>query len=1140
MSVIADSLFYLPGADEGVTQWKAERLQMVNWGGFHGHAEVLLAPGATLLSGASGTGKSTLLDAYIAVMMHHTVPFNGASNDATVGRTRGAEQRSVLSYLRGKQDVARDGETGELADQVLRGENSDTWGALAITFVDDRERRYTVARLFYAPRAATRDGEVLRKMYTTDGALDLRAFERFASGKFDTRAVSAAFPGLKYHESYDAFAGEFFTKLGIGANGDGTKALRLLARIQSGQQVSTVDGLYKTMVLEEPRTYVAADKALAHFKDLDDAHEAMKTEEHKAGLLRGIPELFARREEEMAAARSIDAIGASRTGDTPFALWQLQHADALLGDAEGVNRNQRQRAAERQTIAAGEVAKLGARRNALEADLAGNETNATIERLDADIIRLGTEQQAASVRRGVFDGQTGLLGLALHAEEDYAAARTAAETFLAGYQAAEEDAVRRRDEARDEMYQPATEQSDLRAEQESLTGRQGRMDPGLHDVRVRIAVEAGLAPEDLPFLGELIEVLPDEARWRVAIETVLQGPARVMLVDAERLEDISRIIDPLHLEHRINFTGVDLAAVHPETDADPAWISGKLAYRDSPFAGWVRSRVAAEGTDALCVDGPEQLRGPGKRVTAHGQTRSGMRGAHGGRIRHVIGFTNTERLAEIEARLDEIDVVLKALDRKRQRIAEEITHLSRQRDAHRAVESTVWRDIDPDGIADEAKRLQDRRREILASDDALKTLRAALEQTRQDLTTAEIDERDNGKQVTDLDAAYEALIARRDKGYTEIQRLTGKAGITVTVEQKLFLDREHAVVANPADLDGLTAGIRRLSTHLASAHAGALGRAQAATDALEAVFARYQDRYADPNLSPSVENYPAFKNILDGIVTTGLHARRAEWTRKLTIWSGQDLVPLAGSFGDAVAEIEDRLHPINTILSKLPFGARRERLRIDLRHLAREEVRRFRKELNALARLDVEGSDDANVQRVFDRLKAFMQQLGTEATGKSTRDRLLDVRRHIEITAVAYDNDGRDRATFAALGGKSGGESQELVAFIVGAALRFQLGDDENVRPRFAPVFLDEGFVKADGEFTGRSVMAWKGLGFQLLVGAPYDKFTSLEPHADLVLHMSKSAKGYSAVTALVPGGPRMPGFAVPVPVGEYDKADAE
>ena len=62
----------------------------MNWGGFHGHHEVEVSRGATLISGASGTGKSTLLDAYLALMMPSTVPFNGASNDATSGRARGA------------------------------------------------------------------------------------------------------------------------------------------------------------------------------------------------------------------------------------------------------------------------------------------------------------------------------------------------------------------------------------------------------------------------------------------------------------------------------------------------------------------------------------------------------------------------------------------------------------------------------------------------------------------------------------------------------------------------------------------------------------------------------------------------------------------------------------------------------------------------------------------------------------------------------------------------------------------------------------------------------------------------------------------------------------------------------------------
>jgi hypothetical protein len=93
-------------------------------------------------------------------------------------------------------------------------------------------------------------------------------------------------------------------------------------------------------------------------------------------------------------------------------------------------------------------------------------------------------------------------------------------------------------------------------------------------------------------------------------------------------------------------------------------------------------------------------------------------------------------------------------------------------------------------------------------------------------------------------------------------------------------------------------------------------------------------------------------------------------------------------------------------------------------------------------------------------------------------------------------------------------------------------GSGEDRKPRFAPVFLDEGFIKSDSEFAGRSVQAWKKLGFQLIVGAPLDKVTALEPAMPLILAITKSPPGYSHVSRLrglddlrpasdrTPGGP--------------------
>lgn len=618
-------LLYLPGATEGTTQWRAETLQLVNWGGFHGHS-IALAPTTTLLSGASGTGKSTLLDAYIALMMDSGTPFNGASNDATVGRARGADQRSLVSYLRGKLDSSRDTATGELADQVLRGRDGATWGALAITFIDDNQRRYTVARLYYAAQSATRDGDITRKMCTVEGTIDLREVEPFAEGKFDKRAVEGRFANLKMYESYGAFSQPFFTRLGIGAHDDGAKALRLLARIQAGQQVRTVDDLYKSMVIEQPGTYAAADAAVEHFKDLEDAYEAMATEEKKVAVLARIPELDDERERALRSAGLIDTFGILRSGDTPFELWKLHAEDALLEAAAGANRDDRAREERAKAAADKQEGELGARKAALEADLHKNESHATLAQLEDTINQLEGACTVAKAQRAQFDNLTACLDLHLDTAEEFRLAQAASASFLQNFDVEYLNVTNKQQKIRDAIYEPSHEKSDLVAERESLANRDGRMEPRLHAARMAIAQATGIEAKNLPFVGELIDVEPEQKRWRKAIETTLFGLARVLLIDARVLDRVSREIDPLSLPCRINFEGADLAPCQPR-DSDPHYVSGKLTYKNTLFTAWVRDRVAAGNTDALCVERAEELGAGGV------ESRSTVRRAREGRVR---------------------------------------------------------------------------------------------------------------------------------------------------------------------------------------------------------------------------------------------------------------------------------------------------------------------------------------------------------------------------------------------------------------------------------------------------------------------------------------------------------------------------
>jgi uncharacterized protein YPO0396 len=681
------------------------------------------------------------------------------------------------------------------------------------------------------------------------------------------------------------------------------------------------------------------------------------------------------------------------------------------------------------------------------------------------------------------------------------------------------------------QYPLSQRRSELRAERASLESRAGRVPARMHDLRAEVAAASGLDVEELPFVAELVDVAPEESRWRTAIETVLGPAARTMLVPLDRLEDFSAAIDGLRLRGRLAFEGAELGM--PDLGpADPECVAGKLLFKDSPFSGWVQAHVAEPGRNARCVETAEGLAGPGLRVTLAGQTRSGRRGSHGrADTRNIIGFSNADAIAEIDTELaaleEQLDAIAAAVDEldRRARV------LDQQRAAYDAVATARFDDLDVDGSDRRIADLERRRAEILDADDRLQALEAQI-----DDLTARLEETRRARfgleqRRRELNDAHAELVDSEDQVTDRLQAMETAGRVVLTEEQEAALAADFAAAAAPADpddLDRFAETSHRLADRLRDAVADAEAEIRRVDDDLAQVFRVYKFQWDSPNLGATADSYADYARILEEIRGKGLAERRSEWRRRLTEWSGQDLVPLVGAMAASIEEIEDRLEPINAILRRLEFGASRDRLRIRLRRLAPAHVQAFMKDLRALSAGSTVDLGEEALEKRFAELSRFMQQLrkpgqaGDAAAALTDRDRLLDVRRHVEISAERYDHlTGELRATYRTLGEKSGGESQELVAFIVGSALRFRLGDEMRSRPRFAPVFLDEGFVKADSEFAGRAVQAWRGLGFQLIVGVPLDKVTGLEPHMDELLAITKNSTTHQSwITRISDAGP--------------------
>lgn len=1102
-------------------QWQAESMQVVNWGGFEGYHQMPLDVASTLLTGASGTGKSTLLDGYIALMMDSNTPLNGASNDNATGRARSSDRRNVFSYTRGKINTSRDPVTGQARDEMLRGTGT-IWSAVAMTWIRDSGDTVTAMRLYLVPASAAGDADLRQHLAIYPGRFHLAALDTYAEHNFHHTRVKAQFPDLTFHDSYSKFAAALHKRLSIGTNGDGAAAMKLLARIQGGRQVASVDGLYKDMVLETPSTYDAADKAIDHFDVLEAAYATMQTAEEQVAMLRTIGDTHDALRKADAEADLIDTFRVGEDpleANTPLALWRFETEAALI-DAEITGIRLDLEEAEAKAVKARD------RRDILDGQLTenrrlqwenGGDLLATVER---ELTVLKQKAEAAGRAREKFVERIEVLGQIPASADQFASMRTAATEFLTGYgeAAAEIDGLLRAHTMA--MVPVLDEQKTLREEQTYLTGRRDLIPRELHETRLAVAEAVGMAPDDLPYVAELIDLHPDYENWRLAAELVLGGYARTMLVNRSAGKEFRARINPLRLGPRLNFDLV--AADQPLRGLDERLLPGRLMFRDeSPFTGWLAAHLG-QRFGYECVPDPSGFADDGaRRVTLTGQVQDGTRGAHGGHgRRYILGFSSARRLAEVTERLVEVEQALTAMDRTRGTLQGERRHLDALRDAHQYLTDTDWADIDTATAQAAHTRQAEERDRLLAGSDVLnelktaeQTLTADLESERRDLTTAE-------NAIGQYRKAWGDLATREDEVKTRLEDLADVPTAALSDGQRERLALEYDETAINRNHGEFASVARRVRARLAEQVARARHDVATYADALTTVFTSFQARWPRPNLGAGVESYAGYQEILDDLIAEGLSDRREGFRDQVIEWSGEDLLSLHRAFTEAVEEIETRLVPVNEILAGLPFGPGKDRLRITLRQMPGKDIQMFRGALRTLASNTTTLTSMEAVEARFADLQRFMKRIRKpeKGAGGSERDYLLDVRRHVHVEAERLDAaTGTQVGIYDTLGNKSGGETQELIAFIVGAALRYQLGNENSARPIYAPVFLDEGFVKADSEFAGRAVDAWRGLGFQLIVGAPMDKASAIEPCMDRILMVTKTARGYSHLHDITP-----------------------
>ena len=1047
-------------------------LQLVNWGTFAGHHTVPISDRGFLLTGASGSGKSSLLDAISVVLVPAKwLDLNAAARDTNAkGR-----DRNLTSYIRGAWSRNTDETSGEVATQYLRP--GATWSAIGLRFSDGLGIETTLVRVFWAARGVNSDDSITKTSIIFDSDFDLRALEDVVADGLNLRVVKSRLAPIFASSDFSSFADKFARRLGI----SGDRALRLLHKTQSTKGLANLDTLLRDFMLDEPATFAAAQRTVEQFVELEDAYRSVQRAERQVERLGPIRELDRLRQQSLAAAGLLASDLASTDA--------FRVAKSIEVHEREIVRLDRGILAESALVAQASTSAddLEAQLRALR-EQHGQAGGFQLQAWRTEIASL-TEQLAAPQRaRVLLQEKLRMLGSsepsnATEFADLVSQAQGEAESIVSAAESLSESRAEARVVERDAVHELNT----VRAQLAALARQPSNIDSRDLELRDRLAAALKVAAKRLPFVAELLEVPAEHAAWRGAIERLLGGFSRSVIVPEALYAAASEYIDSHHLGRKLLYNRVSAASVEPVLSVASTSVVRKIGVAVGDFEPWLNSELSRR-FDYVCAESIAAFRSSDRAVTPTGQIKH-TRTRHEKDDRNtvddqrswVLGFDNhdkNELYRQDETRLlAELDAAKASLDSVISRQADNGARL----EACQYIRNLHWDDVNAEGRIVRIHDLETKVATYSAASGELAGLDRRLDVLGREALNARLTANSAAGRVS----AERDEVARRRTGLGEAQSEQSELE-PVEVSTRLRLDARFTALARSVALDKLGESVAKMTTAISrelDAVRRTIGEAEGELVRIFTAFsAEWPADVADADTT--VASTPDFLRILETIEFDGLPRFQGRFRELLQTQSNQNLAQLVQLMAQEQKEVRKRIQPVNDSLASVDFNAGTY-LELKVKERFLPEVKKFRLDVQGILENSLTASA-SEAEAKYEALHALVTRLGSSSFADRTwRELVLDVRKHVEFQGLEKSADGVVVDIHTSGDGRSGGQRVKLVTFALAAALRYQLGGHKAVTPRYGTVIIDEAFDKADAEFTEGSMRIFERFGFQMILATP-------------------------------------------------------
>lgn len=1087
--------------------FRLTRFEVLNWGTFHERVWRIEAGGANaLLTGDIGSGKSTLVDGLTTLLVP---PRKITYNKAAGADTR---ERSLYSYVRGEYRSVTNELTGGAQAQALRGEGS--YSVILGVFTDAAAaRKVTLAQVFW-----TKEGErnPERLYVVAEGEFGIaETFTGFGNDILNLRKRLRAEARTTTFDSFEEYGARMRHAMGI----PHAQALDLFYQTVSMKSVGNLTEFVRRHMLELDDTDARIKALIANFENLNHAHDAV--------------------------VRARD---------------QIERLTPLVADGERLQRLEQEVVEMRRARDALAPWFAGHRATLLEGQLAQLEFEARkwVQQLEAQRVHLDHLSQQRAELQSAIDRQGGgrireIEGTIAHLSSERDRQRsddetyrrlctalgirpgTTLDTFMGSLRNAQSrcQALEAEKQSLDkasidkavEFRNGGERDKALSEEIRSLENRTSNIPADSIGIRAALAEVLGVESEELPFVGELLQVRPEAAAWEGAIERLLHNFALTLLVPEALYERASRYVDRTHLGARLVYLRVreDMRGTGRSLSSES--VVRKLVIKpDSAFHAFLERELAEQFDYACCA--LEDFHRLPRALTINGQIKANERRHEkddrrriDDRSRYVLGWDNREKLKVLRAEQSELRRRLLAINDER-------TGLDRQRRERdqqvRAGESlldlTAFARIDWRGTVAAIQRLEDEKRLLEASDDELRTLRQRLELIQREYATA--------------DQQKDETSRRQGSTADRIEQATGELAAARVEEASLsepdrdalspLLERwrQQVLGGDAFELRFLDAQQRRLREALQARIDADDKAASRLREGIVEQMQRYKAAYPAETVEMDArsEALPEYGRRLQALQEDDLPRFEERFKELLNKETINSMAAFQAHLQKRRHEIEERIRVINRSLASIEYD-RNLATFIELVSLTSTdvEVRDFQTTLRSC----ISGGDERGelyTEQKFLQVKALVERLkgreGQADLDARWRAKVSDVRNWFEFGAKErWRADDSEREFYRDSSGKSGGQKEKLAYTILAAALAYQFGLAEAAarKRHFRFVVIDEAFGRGSDDSTRYGLELFGKLDLQLLIVTPLQKIAVIEDYISAV-HFAHNEAGQNSM----------------------------